>query len=236
MTGPFLPPPPIINLTGWPRIYILTPMENFHRISNVDVEARTGVCSICGPVKVKIKRNGQKGKFTCWTRVCEQRKRQKQRPAEKARRKEYTKKRNKELGRSKSRKYRKHVKMTCERCGFEAKHPSLIDGHHRDGNRKNNSPENIASLCAICHRIEHLPADEKISLIPAAIVKKDDSKDLVKKLLEDNERLEKELAKARKEAEDNLLASDDERLVSARVEFRKLRDRLIKYEEMYGSA
>ena len=43
----------------------------------------------------------------------------------------------------------------CERCGFVAKDNCQIDIHHKDRNRKNNEPENLETLCANCHRLEH---------------------------------------------------------------------------------
>ncbi len=45
--------------------------------------------------------------------------------------------------------------MKCERCGFEAIDQCQIDGHHKDRNRKNNSKDNIESVCAMCHRMIH---------------------------------------------------------------------------------
>lgn len=127
-----------------------------HRLTEIDKAARRGVCCICGPVKIKVfpHNNGAQ----CWTKF----------------RANLNRSRNKVLvgegevlkggKRVKAWKYRKHVKPVCDRCGFEATHPSLIDGHHKDGNRKNNSPENIESLCPICHRIEHLPVEVREGL------------------------------------------------------------------------
>lgn len=41
----------------------------------------------------------------------------------------------------------------CEKCGSTAN----IDVHHKDGNRNNNTPENIELLCRSCHLKEHNP-------------------------------------------------------------------------------
>jgi len=30
-----------------------------------------------------------------------------------------------------------------------------LELHHRDRNRRNNRPENLETLCANCHRLEH---------------------------------------------------------------------------------
>lgn len=48
----------------------------------------------------------------------------------------------------------------CERCG-STEHLLV---HHRDGNRRNNAPENLEGLCKRCHQIhhdcqDHLPKD-----------------------------------------------------------------------------
>lgn len=49
--------------------------------------------------------------------------------------------------------YRKYVKDACERCGWEAEESRQLDVHHRDGNRKNNDPSNLETLCPPCHRV-----------------------------------------------------------------------------------
>jgi hypothetical protein len=41
---------------------------------------------------------------------------------------------------------------TCNECGFVAKHHIQMDIDHIDGNPKNNSPENLQTLCSNCHR------------------------------------------------------------------------------------
>lgn len=41
----------------------------------------------------------------------------------------------------------------CEDCGNSD--IRVLEVHHRDENRKNNSLENLAILCANCHRIRH---------------------------------------------------------------------------------
>lgn len=52
--------------------------------------------------------------------------------------------------------YKRFKHDTCERCGFVAENLAQMDIHHRDHNHKNNSSENLANLCANCHRLQHL--------------------------------------------------------------------------------
>lgn len=54
--------------------------------------------------------------------------------------------------------YRKLVsdsgKLTeCLRCGYNNK--QVLEVHHKDRNRSNNSMENLEVLCANCHKLEH---------------------------------------------------------------------------------
>lgn len=49
---------------------------------------------------------------------------------------------------------RKRKTMTCEACGFKAKHPCQLDIDHIDGNHDNNDPSNHQVLCANCHRLK----------------------------------------------------------------------------------
>lgn len=51
--------------------------------------------------------------------------------------------------------YLRHKKEICEECGFIPVHLKQLEGHHKDGNHKNNHVENIATLCANCHRLKH---------------------------------------------------------------------------------
>lgn len=43
--------------------------------------------------------------------------------------------------------------IQCERC-FEVRLAAL-EVHHKDHNRKNNTEDNLTTLCATCHAIEH---------------------------------------------------------------------------------
>jgi hypothetical protein len=58
--------------------------------------------------------------------------------------------------------YRLHKKDQCEKCGFIAEHECQLDVDHIDGNRNNNHPLNLQTLCANCHRFKtHLNKEYK---------------------------------------------------------------------------
>jgi hypothetical protein len=42
----------------------------------------------------------------------------------------------------------------CELCGFIAVHSCQLDIDHIDGNHKNNSENNLQTICANCHRLK----------------------------------------------------------------------------------
>lgn len=44
-------------------------------------------------------------------------------------------------------------KLVCERCGFDVVAALVV--HHRDRDRSNNLGDNLETLCANCHAIEH---------------------------------------------------------------------------------
>ena len=44
-------------------------------------------------------------------------------------------------------------KQQCESCGFQAQHEVQLDVFHLDGNRNNNSYNNLKTLCANCGRL-----------------------------------------------------------------------------------
>lgn len=53
-----------------------------------------------------------------------------------------------------SRKYRSFKDSTCVICGFKAIHKCQLDVDHIDGDHSNNTPSNLQTLCANCHRLK----------------------------------------------------------------------------------
>jgi len=139
-------------------------MNENHVLTNVDYETRTAICSICGPTRIRLKKVKQYQSRQCYRVWVDSVKRF--RAKSEAYRKNKSELRKsarlaaKAMGINEP--HRKHTKMTCERCGFKAIHRCQIDGHHKDYNHKNNDESNIESLCAMCHRIEHLPPAERL--------------------------------------------------------------------------
>lgn len=50
--------------------------------------------------------------------------------------------------------YQAHKKDKCGFCGFVPVNQCQLDVDHIDGNHKNNSVENLQTLCANCHRLK----------------------------------------------------------------------------------
>ena len=51
-------------------------------------------------------------------------------------------------------KYRLSKEEKCCSCGFIPVHSCQLDVDHIDGNKQNNSIENLQTLCANCHRLK----------------------------------------------------------------------------------
>lgn len=101
-----------------------------HRLSNKDIENKTGDCSSCGEGIPLVKSGG------IWR--C------------KIGRKSHS------LAHKGIWKYRKYfIKDTrCHICKIKNEDYRFFDVHHLDGNNKNNSRKNLVLLCPNCHRLE----------------------------------------------------------------------------------
>ena len=63
-------------------------------------------------------------------------------------------------GSCKRKPWQKFKREGCEFCGFVPVHPCQLDVDHKDGNKQNNTKENLQTLCANCHRLKtHLHKD-----------------------------------------------------------------------------
>ena len=50
--------------------------------------------------------------------------------------------------------YLEHKKDSCERCSFVPEHKGQLDVDHINGDHGDNSPSNLQTLCANCHRLK----------------------------------------------------------------------------------
>lgn len=107
---------------------------NYRKTEPSDIR---GICVICNKNPQK-KANGNKYKAIC--SPCDKRL--------------YDENRNRRITETK-RKHRRFVKELCEKCGFIPEHICQLDVHHLDRNHNNNAPNNLKTLCANCHRLEH---------------------------------------------------------------------------------
>jgi len=51
------------------------------------------------------------------------------------------------------------LKHKCSNCGYD-KHPEVLQVHHKDRNREDNSIENLEILCPTCHEEDHFLAKD----------------------------------------------------------------------------
>ena len=103
-----------------------------HSLSEINEEHKTGICSICGLVRVILRDKNRiklNAKYRCGT-------------THKANNLRF------------SYPYRKYKKDYCEKCGFIPEHQVQLDVDHIDGNNKNNELSNLQTLCANCHRLK----------------------------------------------------------------------------------
>ena len=109
-----------------------------HQLSEINESDRTGICSVCGPTRIKLRNSKAAslgGRYKCKA--------------------VYKKSHNKWQY-----PYTVHKKDYCEHCNFNPVHISQLDVDHIDGDRWNNDPSNLQTLCANCHRLKtHLNND-----------------------------------------------------------------------------
>ena len=102
-----------------------------HKLTEHNEIKRTALCSICGPTKIKLRdsKNPLSSRYRCKT-VYKRNVINSQYP------------------------YAKHKGSICQGCGFTPEHMSQLDVDHIDGDRWNNNPSNLQTLCANCHRLK----------------------------------------------------------------------------------
>lgn len=97
-----------------------------------------GICVLCGKNPQKTRTNGR---FAAICSPCDKRLYQDR------------VKDNKKL----EMRRRPYIKMKgpcCESCGFTPVHDCQLDVDHKDGDKSNNDPSNLQTLCANCHRLK----------------------------------------------------------------------------------
>jgi len=102
-----------------------------HRLSEIDEDSRTAVCVECGLVSLRAmgyRKDGKKMWRCKQARVMERRFRE--------------------------RPWLSFKKELCERCGFVPEHISQLDVDHINGDHFDNTPTNLQTLCANCHRLK----------------------------------------------------------------------------------
>jgi 5-methylcytosine-specific restriction endonuclease McrA len=103
-----------------------------HQLSQIDEDKRTATCSLCGSTRIKLRDKSRKAISGRWRCAAV-----------------HKRKINKTYF-----PYRIHKKDACELCNFKPVHSSQLDVDHIDGNRKNNDPSNLQTLCSNCHRLK----------------------------------------------------------------------------------
>ncbi len=97
-----------------------------HKIIDKDPETMRGVCAHCGPVRLRFQAPSH---YVCAIA-------------------RHTKSRT-------TPKHRVGMGGFCERCSFVPEHTAQLDVHHINHVHADNSPANLRTLCANCHRLEH---------------------------------------------------------------------------------
>lgn len=105
--------------------------RHVHLLSGINPDLRKGTCAHCGPVRLRKKQGG-------WR--CAEAERKWKPPFDPA------------VAQGKA--HRRHLGDRCVKCGFVPEHPCQLDVDHIDADHSNNSPENLQTLCANCHRLK----------------------------------------------------------------------------------
>jgi hypothetical protein len=112
-----------------------------HRLTLLDPKRATATCAICGVTRVVWVSSGVgRRRWRC---------------ARAKREKDYSHGKWARTRHRGARRYRLAVSLVCSRCGFVAEDSCQIDRHHKDGDWRNDDPDNQMDLCANCHRLEH---------------------------------------------------------------------------------
>lgn len=111
-------------------VYTMLMGKHIHKLSNVDLETKTGDCSFCGQVSLRVTRcNKERPILRC--KVA-----------------------HKISKKTRERPWALYKKDICDRCGFVPESMTQLDVDHIDGDRSNNTQENLQTLCANCHRLK----------------------------------------------------------------------------------
>ena len=107
--------------------------KKVHKLLSVNEKTRTAICAHCGHVTVRRKSAASGPGWRC---------------------------NNGNPGTRKGGIYKSYLflkKGICENklCSYTEIHNCMLDVHHKDGDPKNNSEDNLITLCSNCHRLAH---------------------------------------------------------------------------------
>jgi len=119
-----------------------------HKITNVDPEAMTGDCALCG-LQVALRPSGNlKADGTPYWR-CKHAFKSSQKATE--------------------RPWVFHKGELCEWCAFIPEHSVQLCVDHIDGDKKNNDPANLQTLCHNCHSLKTHQNNDYIKKTPFSV-------------------------------------------------------------------
>lgn len=140
-----------------------------HFLTQVDLVAKRGICSLCGPVHViqpqggavycnAHKSGGKKGRILHPLSNVDIRLRSADCSACKGRvlikREMINGVQYVSCATGTKFSYRQSKGVECERCGFVPEHWCQLDVDHIDGDHSNDNSDNLRTLCANCHRMK----------------------------------------------------------------------------------